>query len=103
MDALELLFQGIGSVPQDNKWLEQMFVVLIRLLTSTPWKSLDCLIALEKIADTLSEILLGSLSHEASDAALIVRPPVFSNRLVLMRRIDYMETSRMSLASRKLP
>ncbi|KAH8705701.1 hypothetical protein BGW36DRAFT_403228 [Talaromyces proteolyticus] len=72
LEALENLLAMISSFSDNTKWLEQIFVVLLRLFTSTPWSSIEYTKFLETVANIFSDALPNSLENAASDASLII-------------------------------
>jgi hypothetical protein len=72
MMTLGLLYRRINVFAQDQDWLQQNFVSLLRLVPSPPWRHSESLHFLTDLATTLNEILVDPLSTAASNAALIV-------------------------------
>ena len=72
MTLLRLLYRRIDMLAQDESWIQQNFVSLLRLVPAPPWKHPESLEFLTDIATTLNEILPEPLSSAASNAALIV-------------------------------
>jgi hypothetical protein len=79
MIVLRLLYGKLnllGRNENDEDWLQQNFVALLRLVASPPWKHSECLKFLSDIANAFQfRILQNSLSTAASNASLIVRHP----------------------------
>lgn len=73
MMALRLLYQRLNVFAQDENWLQQNFLCLLRLVPAPPWKHSESLHFLTDLATTLNEILVEPLTTSASNAALIVR------------------------------
>ena len=72
MMALRLLYHRLNVFAQDENWLQQNFVSLLRLVPAPPWRHSESLHFLTDLATTLNEILVEPLSTSASNAALIV-------------------------------
>lgn len=72
MMTLRLLYQRINVFAQDENWLQQNFVSLLRLVPSPPWRHTESLHFLTDLATTLNNILEEPLCTAASNAALIV-------------------------------
>jgi hypothetical protein len=72
MMALRLLYRRIHVFTNDESWLQQNFVSLLRLVPSLPWRHTESLQFLTDLATTLNELLVEPLSTAASNAALIV-------------------------------
>ncbi|KAE8551509.1 hypothetical protein EYB25_005399 [Talaromyces marneffei] len=71
MMTLRLLYQRINVFAQDENWLQQNFVSLLRLVPSPPWRHTESLHFLTDLATTLNNILEEPLCTAASNAALI--------------------------------
>lgn len=72
MTTLRLLYRRIDMFAQDERWIQQNFVSLLRLVPAPPWKHPESLDFLTDLANTFNEILAEPMSSAASNAALIV-------------------------------
>ncbi|EED15495.1 hypothetical protein TSTA_049320 [Talaromyces stipitatus ATCC 10500] len=72
MMTLWLLYRHINVFTQDEHWLQENFVALLRLVPSPPWKHSELLHFLTDLPSALNEILVKPLSTAASNVALII-------------------------------
>lgn len=104
MNVLRLLYGKLDTFPHNEHWLEQKYVALLRLMTSPPWKHLECLGFLGDIASILEKILPNSLSTAASNASLIVSwPEIMDKFLFTDIAADFVEAHEVVVSERRFP